>query len=455
MSPLQLLQKAIGTLKASYASFHERAPFKLPYIGLLGLGAHPIYYLVWTYWLKQEYESPELRLVSMLFCSVLAAERWWPEKLKPYYLAFGYFSLLFSLPFFFTFMLLMNNGSNAWLMSTTVATLFVVQLYDFRNGMVVLVVGNLAAVSAYLALEGWVALPEPFLLSIPIYAFAISAIGFLTYSERQISGERLLAAQALASNIAHEMRTPLLGIRLDCERIQEDYEVISKVAGLSAEGTSSELEELVEIDSDVRGALLRILQHSEGACMAIDMILLKVKHDRFSKEEFQVSKIGDVIRDAIARYPFRKGEREAVRVDIDHDFDFFGSKVLFVHVLFNLLKNSLAMISVDRGDMITITTNCIDGVNSLIVNDNGPGIPKEIQKSVFTPFATSGRYMEGTGLGLAFCKHVVESFQGSIHFQTVLGEGTTIIIELPPVVPSEPPIGSNDQQGSARSRCVA
>lgn len=438
MTTLRTLRKAIKTLIASYASFHERAPFKLPYIGLLGLGAHPIYYLVWTYWLKQEYESLELRLVSMLFCLALALERWWPKKLKPYYLAFGYFSLLYSLPFFFTFMLLMNNGSDAWLMSTTVATLFVVQLYDFRNGMVVLLAGNFAAVLTYFSLQGWVALPEPFLLSIPVYTFAISAIGFLTYSERQISGERLLAAQALASNIAHEMRTPLLGIMLDCERVQEDYEIIGRFAGLPSKGSAVGVDEIVEIDGDVRRALGRILQHSEGACMAIDMILLKVKHDRFDAVEFQFSTIGSVIDEALERYPFRKGERDSVHVTIEANFQFYGSKLLLVHVLFNLLKNSLAMMSVDEGDTITITARCDGDVNSLIVKDNGPGIPKEIHQSVFTPFATSGRHMEGTGVGLAFCKHVVESFHGSISFQTALGEGTTFIIELPTVAPSEP-----------------
>lgn len=62
--------------------------------------------------------------------------------------------------------------------------------------------------------------------------------------------------------------------------------------------------------------------------------------------------------------------------------------------------------------------------------DTGPGIPEEIQGTVFESFVTSGKE-NGTGLGLAVAREIVEAHAGRISFTTVKGRGTTFLISIP------------------------
>lgn len=67
------------------------------------------------------------------------------------------------------------------------------------------------------------------------------------------------------------------------------------------------------------------------------------------------------------------------------------------------------------------------------VRDNGIGIPPQYQEEVFRMFSrlhTSDKY-EGTGIGLAFCKRIVDFYEGKIWFESIEGEGTTFFFTLP------------------------
>jgi len=73
---------------------------------------------------------------------------------------------------------------------------------------------------------------------------------------------------------------------------------------------------------------------------------------------------------------------------------------------------------------------------SIAVNDNGPGIPEEIQKKIFEPFfSTKGS--KGTGLGLAVAQKVVREHGGDLLLESKEGEGARFAIWLPFVEPKE------------------
>jgi signal transduction histidine kinase len=63
--------------------------------------------------------------------------------------------------------------------------------------------------------------------------------------------------------------------------------------------------------------------------------------------------------------------------------------------------------------------------------DNGPGIPEEELPRILDPFYTTKDPGKGTGLGLSVSYRIVEGMEGTIGVESVLGEGTTIIIDLP------------------------
>jgi signal transduction histidine kinase len=65
------------------------------------------------------------------------------------------------------------------------------------------------------------------------------------------------------------------------------------------------------------------------------------------------------------------------------------------------------------------------------VEDNGAGIPEEMQSRIFEPFFTTKPVGQGTGLGLYLCHQIVESLGGTIAVESREGEGTTVRVQLP------------------------
>jgi signal transduction histidine kinase len=100
------------------------------------------------------------------------------------------------------------------------------------------------------------------------------------------------------------------------------------------------------------------------------------------------------------------------------------------------LKNGLRALESIGGGEITITLKTGEKFNEIIVADNGPGIAPEIVSHIFVPFFTGERQGQGTGIGLAFSRFVVESFNGTLSCRSQLGAGATFIISLPVVNPN-------------------
>ena len=105
------------------------------------------------------------------------------------------------------------------------------------------------------------------------------------------------------------------------------------------------------------------------------------------------------------------------------------------HVLFNLMKNGFRAIEARGGDINSMSIALKRGAqsNKLIVSDTGEGIPPEILTYVFMPFVSAQRPGVGTGLGLSFCRMIIEGCGGTIACSSVINVGTTFTIELPVV----------------------
>ena len=96
--------------------------------------------------------------------------------------------------------------------------------------------------------------------------------------------------------------------------------------------------------------------------------------------------------------------------------------------LMNLIGNAKEVLG--PGSQIRLRSWIARDELRIEVQDDGPGIPKSIQESIFEPFVTHGK-SGGTGLGLAIVKTIVEAHQGTIAFTSSTGAGTTFAITLP------------------------
>jgi len=116
-----------------------------------------------------------------------------------------------------------------------------------------------------------------------------------------------------------------------------------------------------------------------------------------------------------------------------YDFYLLGNSILIMKILFNLIKNAVEQISLKRdgkGD-ITISTQETTDNNLIIIKDTGGGAPPEIIEKFFEGFYTTK--INGTGIGLAFCKRTMLSFGGDLTYVSNYGESMEFILSFPKV----------------------
>lgn len=414
--------QALQELSRRYTEYHAHAQRKIRAAAIIGVLGFPTFYVVWKWVLPQPFESPLLRAIGTLLCLALAISPWWPRSWRRFVVPFSYFTFLYSLPFFFTLMLLLNHSNSAWEMSTLAALIYVVLLYDLVNAIVVLVVGSLAATAAYLLVSGGAPIPDGYWTTLPILIFALTGFLGLAYGDNVIAREKLKAAASLASQVAHECRTPLSGIRFEaggCERL------LTKLPPSS-------------IRDKLAASHRRVRQHITSANAVIDLLLSNVAQHHRGAPAAELHSMSRIVSTAIERYTFKPNQRDIVHTDVAEDFQFRGSDLLMTHVLFNLLKNGLRAIEA-RGssdNRFSIELRRGPEMNRIIVSDTGEGIPPEFLNYLFIPFVSAQRPGVGTGLGLSFCRMIVESAGGVIACRSQVNVGTSFTIELPVVQPA-------------------
>ena len=105
----------------------------------------------------------------------------------------------------------------------------------------------------------------------------------------------------------------------------------------------------------------------------------------------------------------------------DHD----AMQQVFTHLVMNALQ------SMNYEGKLTVGLSAKDNQAIISVTDTGSGIAVDIKDRIFDPFFTTRTSGEGSGMGLAIVKRIVEQHQGSIELQTQVGVGTTVSVTLP------------------------
>jgi two-component system cell cycle sensor histidine kinase/response regulator CckA len=112
-------------------------------------------------------------------------------------------------------------------------------------------------------------------------------------------------------------------------------------------------------------------------------------------------------------------------------------------VLLNLVINAeQAMLSANgRGTLVVRTWHDADQESVVLeINDDGPGIPDELQPKIFDPFFTTKEVGQGTGLGLTVAYAIVQEHGGRIRLESRPGAGASFYVELPVTGARLPPV---------------
>ncbi|EGQ7845905.1 response regulator [Vibrio parahaemolyticus] len=411
----------------SIRKVYEYAEPNLTLVGWMGFIGFPLYYFVWDFMFPQSYENLPLRLFcSALFFGIIFRNRLsssWRKYVHVYY----QITITTCLPFFFFYMLLMNDWSNVWVMSFMSAIFLHILLVHVTRVMFAQTFAGIGLATFF----AWIA--KGFHLDItmdwthvPIFLF-IYVFGNMFYFRNQVEHEaKVSLAKSFGAGIAHEMRNPLSGLCTSIDVIQSvlpNKKVIGEKDQYVMSGEDVTL--LREVSEDAMNII-----HSGNE--TIDLLLTSIDENRVSRSSFKRYSAQSVVEKAIESFSYKRStDRFAISFDARSEFDFLGSDTLLKYVMYNLFKNAFHHRSSDEFH-IHVSMQSNDTVNQIVVTDNGSGIAPDVIRHIFQDFYTTGK-SGSYGLGLPFCKKVMRSFGGNIKCISQPGEWSQFTLTFPPI----------------------
>jgi len=261
---------------------------------------------------------------------------------------------------------------------------------------------------------------------------------------------------AFLSTVSHDLRTPLASVKGFSQLVAKDLRkhVLPILNG------HDKVRKKVDRAIDNLG----IITHEGDRLTRLinDLLdLSKIESGQMAWND-QATNIRQVVRDAMQS----KAGLSELNQDVELEVNIAPDLPMLTidadrlrQVLDNLLSNSLKF---TESGKVSISAFTVRDRMQLRVADTGPGVPKEALPQIFDKFYQAGQgdtlsklNIRGTGLGLAIAKQVIEHYGGTIHMESDLGVGTTVVINLPLVTRYESDLDADSPDfipGTARGR---
>ena len=219
------------------------------------------------------------------------------------------------------------------------------------------------------------------------------------------------------SMIAHELRTPLSPIMMHCE-ILKNPDIIGKLNPDQLEAINAIYRNSNRLEKIVRNLL--------------DVEKLDMNKMKFEQDEFRVERLMiDIFKDFLS-------EANSKRINLINStkgsMTIKSDKLKISQIIINLIQNAVDFVPQGTGRIEISAQRKGDDI-VFCVQDNGLGIPEEKQKNLFKKFyqidTSIRRRHEGTGLGLAVCKGIVDGIGGRIWVNSKKDKGSSFFFSVP------------------------
>ncbi|MCA9727765.1 MAG: HAMP domain-containing histidine kinase [Candidatus Eisenbacteria bacterium] len=216
----------------------------------------------------------------------------------------------------------------------------------------------------------------------------------------------LMRLAQMASGVAHELRNELQTIQSNLEVARLDPSRASEPLDLALQGVSN-------VGQSVRGFLkVARFRPLSTQHLQINDLLRHIREDLATNAALAGVELDLALTEDL---PETVADPEVIRQAID-----------------NLVRNALQAL-VETGGHVVLRSDGGDGTVSVIVEDDGPGMPDHVLAKAGTLYVTTRR--DGSGVGLALVHQAMELHGGSVQIQSEKGQGTRITLVLP-VVPA-------------------
>ena len=227
--------------------------------------------------------------------------------------------------------------------------------------------------------------------------------------------DKLVTVGQLSAGLAHEIGSPL--------------QIVN--------GRARALAARPDLPADVRRSAEILAAESDRITRIVEQLLTFSRRSVPSTTDIDVT---GAVRDIIELFG-PEARRHEVRLDFNFDEPLPAARAdagQVQQVVMNLLSNAVRATA--RGGRVSVSLRsssfAIPGGQtqpsvSLIVEDSGEGISEEILPRIFEPFFTTRGHGDGTGLGLAVVKSIIDSHGGTITVASRAGEGTCVTAQFP------------------------
>lgn len=212
-----------------------------------------------------------------------------------------------------------------------------------------------------------------------------------------------------SANLAHELRTPINNLRVEAEVV------------LSRARNADEYRQTIESSTEEYERLSRMIG---------DILFLARPEQGIAPQALDAR----VELERLAEYYRTLADDRGIDLTIDGNGTVSADPRLFQRAVGNLLANALQYTS--TGGQVSISLQAgATGETSIVIQDNGQGIPADEIPLVFDRFYRSAQarqlHRDGSGLGLAIVRSIMELHGGSVSMTSQQGLGTTITLRFP------------------------
>ena len=255
-----------------------------------------------------------------------------------------------------------------------------------------------------------------------------------------IQSEKMASLGELTVGIAHEIQNPL-------NFVNNFSEVSSELIDeMKAELATGNFEPATELAEDIKQNLAKITHHGKRADAIVKGML---QHSRTSSGLIEPTDINGLCEEYV-RLAFHglRAKDKTFHAKFETNFDTTLPRIAVVpqdigRVVLNLINNAFYAVNEKAKSetddnrektyepQVIVSTRNLGERIEIRVKDNGNGIPVSIREKIFQPFFTTKPAGQGTGLGLSLSYDIVKVHSGELKLETMVGIGSTFIIELP------------------------